>query len=115
MMELSINGIEVDCIIGERDYERTMIQRLSVDAKLQVCDRAAETDELADAVDYVALADAVRSALVEAKCKLIERAALIAAKACISFEGVLSADVSVKKSGAIPGIGSACARTRLEK
>jgi dihydroneopterin aldolase len=115
MMELFINGIEVDCIIGERDYERTIIQRLVVDARLEVDDGAAESDRLSDAVDYVALAEAVRGALVDAKCKLIERAALIAAKTCLAFNGVKAAEVSVTKSGAIPGIGSACARTKLAK
>lgn len=113
-MELRLDGIEVDCIIGERDYERTMIQRLVVDVALEVSDRAAKTDELADAVDYVALADAIRSALVEAKCRLIERAALIAAETCLSFKGVMSAEASVAKSGAVPGIKSACARIRLQ-
>ena len=114
-MELRLDGIEVDCVIGERDYERTMVQRLVVDVALEVPDRAAETDELSDAVDYVALSGAIRSALVEAKCRLVERAALVSARVCMSNENVMRADVMVAKSGAVPGLRRACARCRLER
>ena len=77
MMELLLNDLAVDCIIGERADERNRAQRLRVDVVLKVEGKADETDDLADTVDYAALADRIRSALVEAKCKMIERAARI--------------------------------------
>lgn len=112
-MELEIKGIEIDCVIGERPDERMRLQRLRVDVRLAIGDKAAETDRLEDTVDYVALADRIRSRLTEAKCRMIERAAAIAAEAARSFPGVISAEVSVTKSGAVPGIASATATMRV--
>jgi len=114
-MRLDVCGIEVDCVIGERPDERVRLQRIMVDVRLEVCDKAAETDELADAVDYVAIASRIREALVEAQCRLVERAALLAAKTCLAMDGVLAVEATISKSGAVPGIGRACATCRLER
>ena len=54
-MILELNGIDVECIIGERAEERTRTQRLLVDVRLEIGDAAAESDELSDTVDYAAL------------------------------------------------------------
>ena len=40
-MKLKLNGIGVDCVIGERPDERTRLQHLRVDVELQVCDAGA--------------------------------------------------------------------------
>ena len=108
-MTLRLEGLEVDCVIGERPDERDRVQRLRVDAELEVDGRAAETDDLADAADYAALAERIRSALVSARCKLIERAAKVVRDACLADPHVASAKVSVTKSGAVPGLASATA------
>ena len=108
-MELKLNGIAVDCVIGERPDERERLQRLCVDVELAIPDRAAETDELADTVDYAALSEKIRAALVAAKCKMIERAAKVVCDVCLADEKVLSAKVSVTKAGAVVGLESATA------
>ena len=108
-MKLELNGIDVDCIIGERPDERTRLQRLCVDVVLTIDDTAAETDELADTVDYAALTEEIRTALVAAKCKMIERAAKVACDVCCAEAKVLSATVAVTKGGAVPGLSSASA------
>ena len=108
-MKLELNGIDVDCIIGERPDERTRPQRLRVDVVLTVDDKVAETDELADTVDYAALTERIRAALVEAKCRMIERAAKVAFDVCLADPRVLAARVKVTKSGAVPGLASASA------
>ena len=115
MMELCVKGIEVDCIIGERDYERSLLQRIVVDARLEVDGAAAESDELEDAVDYVALAEDIRRERVAAKCRLIERAALVAARTCLARRGIFAAEIEVAKSGAVPGVKCAVAKIRLAK
>ena len=56
-MTLMIEGIEVECIIGDLPEEREREQTLVVDAELEIPDRAAETDALADTVDYAAAAE----------------------------------------------------------
>lgn len=106
-MELRLNGIEVECVIGERLDERTRLQKLRVDVALEIADTAAETDELADTVDYAALAERIRAALVAAKCRMIERAAKVAADACLAEDKATSVAVTVTKRGAVPGLESA--------
>ena len=111
-MKLRLNGLAVDCVIGERPDERERQQRLCVDVELEVSDRAAETDELADAVDYAALAEKIRAALVAARCKMIERAAKVVHDICREDAKVRAAAVTVTKSGAVPGLASASAVCR---
>ena len=108
-MKLELNGIDVDCIIGERPDERTRTQRLRVDVVLTIGDTAAETDELADTVDYAALTEEIRAALVAAKCKMIERAAKVVCDLCLKDVKVSTAKVRVTKSGAIEHLESASA------
>ena len=108
-MKLELNGIDVDCIIGERPDERTRTQRLRVDVVLTVDDTVAETDELADTVDYAALTEGIRTALVAAKCKMIERAAKVVCDLCLKDAKVSAAKVRVTKSGAIEHLESATA------
>ena len=108
-MTLRLEGLEVDCVIGERADERDRLQRLRVDVALEEPERPAETDELADAVDYAVLVERIRSALVSAKCRLVERAAKIVHGVCLADPHVSSARVSVTKAGAVPGLASATA------
>ena len=104
-MTLRLNGLSVDCVIGERPDERDRLQRLLVDVEMEVSDTVAETDDIADAVDYAALADAIRAALVAAKCRMIERAA----KVVYDMLPTDAAHVTVTKEGAVPGLASASA------
>ena len=113
-MQLELNGIDVDCVIGERPDERTRLQRLGVDVRLEIPDTAAETDELGDTVDYAALAESIRAALVAAKCRMIERAAKVVWEVCRADRRVASASVRVTKAGAVPHLGSASAVYRGE-
>ena len=102
-MTLRLNNIDVACVIGERPDERTRLQRLRIDVELSVPDAAAESDSVADTVDYAALAETIRQALVEAKCMMIERAAKIVADLVPSA----SVKVTVTKYGAVPHLESA--------
>ena len=108
-MKLELNGIDVECIIGERPDERTKTQRLRVDVVLTIDDTAAETDELADTVDYAALTEEICTALVAAKCRMIERAAKVVCDLCLKDVKVSAAEVRVTKSGAIEHLESASA------
>jgi len=108
-MKLRLDGIDVYCIIGDLPEERDRLQRLRVDVEIVVPDDVATSDNLADTADYVALAEKVRSCLVAAKCRMIERAARVAAEACLSVPRVESATVKVVKAGAVEGIESATA------
>ncbi|MBQ3747636.1 MAG: dihydroneopterin aldolase, partial [Kiritimatiellae bacterium] len=106
-MTLKLNGIDVDCVIGERPDERTRLQTLRVDVELEISDVAADSDSLSDTVDYAALTERIRAALASAKCRMIERAAKIVKDVCLSDAKVRAAKVSVTKSGAVPHLESA--------
>lgn len=108
-MKLKLNGIDVDCIIGERPDERTRLQTLRVDVELEIPDAVADSDDLSDTVDYADLSERIRAALVAAKCRMIERAAKVAQEVCLSDPKVRAATVSVTKAGAVPGLESATA------
>ena len=106
-MRLELNGIDVDCIIGERADERVRTQRLRVDVALTVPERAGETDELGDTVDYAALTERIRTALVAARAKMIERAAKVVVEVCRQNERVSAVTAKVTKAGAIAHLESA--------
>ena len=114
-MILKLNGLSVNCVIGERADERMRLQHLRLDVSLDVDERVADTDELADAVDYAALAERLRETLVSAKCKMIERAAKLAAETCLREPQVREAAVEVTKAGAVPGLESASAAFTARK
>ena len=106
---VELNGLAVDCVIGDLPDEREREQRLVVDVALQGdFARSAETDDLADTVDYAALARSIRAALRAAKCRLVERAAAVVAETCFAADGrVERAEVRVAKSGCVEGLASA--------
>ena len=106
-MTLKLNGIDVDCIIGDRPDERTRLQTLLVDVELDIPDTASETDALADTVDYAALTGRIRAALSAAKCRMVERAARVVRDVCLAEPLVRAAKVTVVKPGAIPHLVSA--------
>ena len=114
-MKLELNSISLECIIGERPDERQRLQPLQVDVELEIPDDASESDELSDTVDYAALAGNIRAALVAAKCRMIERAAKVAADVCMAEGKVFSARVKVTKSGAVEGLASASATVALSR
>jgi len=113
---LVLKGVEVSCIIGDLPEERVREQLILVDAELGLdLASAAASDNLADSVDYAALASAIRGAISSAKCRLVERAAAIALDECMRDARVRCAKVSVTKENPVPGLRSAAvemSRTR---
>ena len=73
---VSIRDLSVPAVIGVHDWERAIEQTLvfSVDIVADVR-RAAATDDLADALDYSAVARTITSVVREGKFRLIETAA----------------------------------------
>ncbi len=106
-MKLELNGLEVNCIIGERPEERTHTQRLRVDVVMDVDESASSSDSLRDVVDYAKLAAKIRAALEWARCRMIERAARVVYDACMLDRRVNAASVKITKFGAIPYLESA--------
>jgi dihydroneopterin aldolase len=76
---VSIRDLSVRAVIGVHAWEREVEQTLlvSVDMVPEAADvrKAAATDDLADALDYSAVADTIAAVLREGKFRLIETAA----------------------------------------
>lgn len=111
-----LEGLRIECIIGDLPHERTLPQELFLDLAL-TCDLrpAAQSDNLADTVNYVAVIDAIRAALIAARCQMIERAAHLAAQAAFETDPRITAcRVTLRKPHALPGVvaGVQITRTR---
>lgn len=108
---LELEDLAVDCVIGDLPEERVREQRLTLNVALEIdLARAAASDDLADTVDYAALAAKIRDGLRAAKCRLVERAADLVCRLCLEDARVKRASVSVRKSGCVPSLGAAVAR-----
>jgi len=73
---VSVRDLYISTIIGVLDWERETEQTLvfSVDMASDVA-KAAASDDLADALDYSAVAQTVKTVVTEGKFQLIETAA----------------------------------------
>lgn len=70
---IQLTGLRADTVIGIHAWERRVRQTLRIDLALTVDARpAAASERLEDALDYGAVADAVRACCAEAQCLLIE-------------------------------------------
>jgi dihydroneopterin aldolase len=114
-MKLYLRSLKIDCIIGELAHERVNKQTLEIDVELDIADKVSETDDISDTVDYARLAKDITDCLVKAECRMIERAARVAAEKCLEDEKVFAASVTVTKRGAIEGLGAALARWEARK
>jgi dihydroneopterin aldolase len=95
---ITISGIRGTGHHGVFEHERINGQEFTVDVTLTVdTQRAASTDDLADTVDYGAIAEAVHTLIVGEPCKLIETLADRIARVCLAVEGVLGIVVTVHK------------------
>lgn len=103
MDELTIHGLEVSALIGVRDWERYVRQRLLIDLTLEIdTARAAASDSLGDAVDYGAVARRVREIAERNEAQLIETLAeRLATTVCNEFQ-VRRVRLTLHKPGAVP-------------
>jgi dihydroneopterin aldolase len=76
MDTVSIRDLSVAAVIGvhpwERDIEQTLVFNVDMEAGVR---RAAASDDLADALDYSAVAGVIATVVREGKFRLIETAA----------------------------------------
>lgn len=94
-------------IIGVNDWEREKPQDILINITVFTdTRRAAETDDLADCVDYRALAKKAQAHAETAKRLTVEALANDLAKICLEQPGVQRAIVRVEKPGAVRFAGS---------
>jgi dihydroneopterin aldolase len=105
---VSIRDLRVATVIGVYDWEREVEQALvfAVDMAADVA-KAAAHDDLADALDYSAVAQTVKSVVIEGKFQLIESAAERVAQRLIEDFGLTWIRVEVVKPIASEGYTAA--------
>ncbi len=102
---VAVHGITARGFHGVFDHEKRDGQTFSVDVVLGVDTRpAAASDDLADTVDYGAVAAAVVAEIEGPSLDLVETLAQRVADACLSFDGVHAVEVSVHKPEAPVGV-----------
>lgn len=102
---VAVHGITAQGFHGVFDHEKRDGQTFSVDVVLGVDTRpAAASDDLADTVDYGAVAAAVVAEIEGPSLDLVETLAQRVADACLAFDGVHAVQVSVHKPEAPVGV-----------
>jgi dihydroneopterin aldolase len=98
---ITLRGVEATGRHGVLPEERTHGQRFVVDATLSIDTRAAAaSDDLADTVDYAALARALVAAVEGEPVDLIETLAQRLADVCLADPRVTEVELTVRKPDA---------------
>ncbi|HUK00939.1 MAG TPA: dihydroneopterin aldolase [Steroidobacteraceae bacterium] len=113
-----LRGLQVECIIGFIEWERRAKQTVVIDLEVPVdCRHAARTDEVADTLDYKAIAKRVIAFVEGSSFKLVETLAERLAGMLLTEFGIEWVRLTINKPGAIRGsrdVGVAVERTRAD-
>ena len=73
MDKIFLNNLDIDTIIGIYDWERETLQTLSFDLEMDwdIC-KAAKSDDIADTLDYGAIATSIVTFVEASRYQLIE-------------------------------------------
>ena len=113
---VSVRDLAVAAVIGVHPWEREIEQTLvvSVDMAADVA-RAAASDDLADALDYSAVAATIAAVLRDGKFRLIETAAERVAERLLAEFPVSSLRLEVRKPIAAGGYTAAVTIERSDE
>ncbi len=107
MDKILIKNLRVQGILGVNDWERTTLREIVVNVALFTdTRRAAQSDNIADCVDYSQAAKEIRTLVEGARRFTVEALAEDIAGLCLSRLGVRKVTVRVEKPGAITGAES---------
>ena len=107
---VELRGLRAECVLGILPEERGVRRPVEIDLRLEGdFSRAAETDDIADAVDYRVVAERVLDAVRASEDGLLERLARRAAEAALAEPGVRRAVARVVKPAPMPGLAASVA------
>jgi 7,8-dihydroneopterin aldolase/epimerase/oxygenase len=96
-----VRDLRIDAVIGVYEWERQIRQTLILDIEMAVdLDRAAASDDIADAVDYKAVSDRLRAFVGASDFQLVETLAVRCAALVREEFGVGWLRLTVNKRGA---------------
>ena len=111
-----IEGLRVRCVIGVNERERRTEQEVVLDITLHTDVRAAgRSDDIADTVDYGALARSVAEHVAGSSFKLLEALAESVTDICLADARVTRADVRIRKPAALSLADSAAVQTTRDR
>ena len=97
-----ISGLKATSVIGCYDWERDIRQTLMIDLELKAdFTRAAETDALADALDYAAISKRVIAVCDESRFQLMEALAEHLATLLLAEFSIAGLRMKMTKPGAV--------------
>jgi dihydroneopterin aldolase len=104
MDRVFLRDLRVETIIGIFDWERETPQTVSIDLEMATdVARAAQSDDIADALDYKAVAKRLIAFVGESRFQLVETLAERIATILREEFGVAWVRVTVNKGGAVRG------------
>jgi len=97
-----LHGLKIDCIIGIWDWERRTRQTIVIDLDMASdVRRAAESDDIKDAVDYKAVSKRLIEFVGQSEFQLVETLAENVAAIVLNEFGVPWVRVRINKAGAV--------------
>lgn len=115
-MLIHIKNLGMQAIVGVNDWERTKPQRIFVNIELEFDgQRAADSDDLHEAIDYSALSKQITEAVEGWRFFLLEKLSTEILNLVMSDQRVLSGRVEVIKPGAIKSADSVSVTTSAER
>lgn len=107
MDKLFIRDLRVRGILGVNDWEREQPREILINVELFTdTRRAAQSDDLADCVDYSLMAQKIRALVEDTARFTVEVLAEDIASLCLSQPKVQKVAVQVEKPGAVEGSAS---------
>jgi FolB domain-containing protein len=107
MDKILIQNLRMQGILGVDDWERTTLREIVVNAILFTdTHRAAQSDDIADCVDYSQAAKEIRALVEGTRRFTVEALAEDIAGLCLSRPGVQKVTLRVDKPGAVTGAES---------
>ena len=99
-----LRNLKIDTVIGIYDWERRIKQTVILDLEMATdIKKAAKSDDIADTLDYKAIAKRVISFVEESEYKLVETLAARIAEIIVNEFKVPWVKLSLNKIGAIRG------------
>ena len=104
MDKVFIEALEIDCVIGIYDWERTIRQPVQLDIEMEFDNRVpAASDQIADTLDYKAVSKRLIQFVSESSFGLVETLAENCARIILDEFGVARVRLKLSKVGAVRG------------
>jgi dihydroneopterin aldolase len=104
MDKVFIEALEIDCVIGIYDWERSIRQPVQLDIEMEFDNRVpAASDDIADTLDYKAVSKRLIQFVGESSFGLVETLAENCARIIVDEFGVSRVRLKLSKLGAVRG------------